>query len=64
MEKESENVIRCPSCGARDVRPSMPRGVWDAIVTAFGRFPMRCRQCQRRFYPHLPPKDDDTEQEF
>ncbi len=58
MSSETE-VVRCPSCGARDVRHSMSHGVLDAIIGAFGREPMRCRQCQRRFYKRRPPKEED-----
>jgi DNA-directed RNA polymerase subunit RPC12/RpoP len=59
---EDSYVIRCPSCGARDIRPSLAHGAWDAIMKAFGRLPMRCRQCQRRFHPRARGKDEDAEE--
>jgi hypothetical protein len=55
------NVIRCPSCGGRDVRPSLSRGVLDAIIGAFGRTPMRCRQCQRRFHKRVERKEGEAD---
>ncbi len=55
-------VIRCPSCGARDVRHSMSRGLLDAFNGAFGRSPMRCRQCQKRFYRRLPRQEQDDDE--
>jgi hypothetical protein len=32
-------------------------------MSAFGRSPMRCRQCQRRFHPRPPRKEDDEDRE-
>jgi hypothetical protein len=51
-------VSRCPSCGARDTRRSRTRGILDAIMSAFDRKPMRCRQCQRRFYVYVQPEEE------
>jgi hypothetical protein len=53
------HVIHCPSCGARDVRHSMSRGFLDAVIGALGRSPMRCRQCQKRFYRRLPRQAEE-----
>jgi len=39
----------------------MSRGFWDTVIGLFGRSPMRCRQCQRRFYKRRPHKDEETE---
>jgi hypothetical protein len=56
-------VIRCPNCGGRDIRPSLANGLWDALMKALGRAPMRCRQCQTRFHPRPPRKDEDEDEE-
>ncbi|HYW42272.1 MAG TPA: hypothetical protein VE959_05415 [Bryobacteraceae bacterium] len=59
--EETPDVIRCPNCGTRDVRHSHSRGVLDAIYAAFHRHPMRCRQCQKRFYLfYLNDPPDET----
>jgi hypothetical protein len=45
--------IRCPSCDGVDIRHSLQRGILDAVMSAFGKSPRRCRFCERRFYvPH------------
>ena len=30
--------------------PSLPRGLWDAIMKEMGKIPRHCRSCGRRFY--------------
>jgi transposase-like protein len=45
--------IRCPSCGGADVRHSLPRGLLDSLMMAFGKAPFRCRGCERRFHRHV-----------
>jgi len=42
--------VRCPRCYGRDLAPSMPRGIWDAVMRRFGRVPRHCRFCEKRFY--------------
>jgi hypothetical protein len=42
--------IRCPRCFGRDVSPSRPRGVLDALMQSIGRVPRHCRFCEKRFY--------------
>ena len=45
--------IRCPSCGGADIRHSLPRGLLDSLMMAFGKAPFRCRGCERRFHRHV-----------
>jgi hypothetical protein len=33
-----------------DIRHSLQRGMLDALMSAFGKSPRRCRFCERRFY--------------
>jgi len=42
--------LRCPRCMSRDIVPSMPRGIWDDIMSGAGRLPRHCRYCGKRFY--------------
>ena len=51
---EPDNILRCPSCGARDVRPSHTKGVLDRILEGFRKKPYRCRACGRRFHSYTP----------
>jgi DNA-directed RNA polymerase subunit RPC12/RpoP len=46
----SDDTVRCPSCGGADIRHSLPRGLLDSFMMAFGKTPFRCRRCERRFY--------------
>src|ERR1019366_2772813 len=46
----SDDTVRCPSCGGADIRHSLPRGLLDWFMMAFGKAPFRCRRCERRFY--------------
>ena len=48
----THDKFRCPSCGGADIRHSLPRGLWDSFLMAFGKTPFRCRRCERRFYRH------------
>ncbi|MGD0778629.1 MAG: hypothetical protein ABSC05_38100 [Candidatus Solibacter sp.] len=48
----ADDKLRCPSCGGADVRHSLPRGLLDSLMMAFGKAPFRCRGCERRFYRH------------
>ena len=58
----SDEKLRCPSCNGIDIRHSLQRGPLDALMTAFGRKPFRCRACERRFYVHVAtPGEDDSE---
>jgi transcriptional regulator NrdR family protein len=45
--------LRCPRCFGRDIVPSMPRGVGDAVMRRMGRIPRHCRSCGKRFYASL-----------
>jgi hypothetical protein len=45
--------LRCPHCYGKDVVPSMPRGIWDALMNSLGRIPRHCRACGRRFHPKI-----------
>lgn len=50
-EKAAPPAVRtCPMCGARDIRPSMRRGLKDGFMRAFALKPYRCRACRGRFY--------------
>jgi len=42
--------LRCPRCFSKDVVPSKPRGLADALMVRFGRVPRHCRYCGKRFY--------------
>jgi len=42
--------LRCPRCFGKDIVPSRPRGIVDALMTRFGRVPRHCRACGKRFY--------------
>jgi len=46
-------MLHCPSCGGHDVRRSHSRGLFDAFLSKFGKFPFRCRACTRRFYQYV-----------
>ena len=46
----TQQKLRCPSCGGADIRHSLPNGILDSMMLAFGRSPFRCRRCERRFY--------------
>ena len=46
----SQAKPRCPSCGGKDTRHSLPGGVLDAFMQMFRKHPFRCRNCRRRFY--------------
>ena len=48
----ADDKLRCPSCGGADIRHSLPRGLLDSLMMAFGKEPFRCRRCERRFYRH------------
>jgi transcriptional regulator NrdR family protein len=42
--------LRCPRCFKRDIVPSLPRGIMDAVMKMFHRIPRHCRACGKRFY--------------
>jgi hypothetical protein len=42
--------LRCPRCFGRDIVPSLPRGIGDAVMRRIGRIPRHCRSCGKRFY--------------
>jgi hypothetical protein len=52
--------LRCPYCFGRDIVPSMPRGIWDAILSSLGRVPRHCRFCARRFHPRIEDVERDS----
>jgi DNA-directed RNA polymerase subunit RPC12/RpoP len=54
---KSENGIRCPSCGGRDIRTSHSRTILDSILQMFQKTALRCRGCSRRFYKHIEEGD-------
>lgn len=56
-ENKGEVTIRCPGCGAKDVRRSFQQGLLDVLMSAFQRYPFRCRSCARRFYYRLKATD-------
>jgi len=47
--------LRCPRCFGKDIVPSRPRGVWDALMARWGKIPRHCRFCEKRFY--VPVQD-------
>ena len=49
--------LNCRFCGSQFVRPSKLR-LFDIPFRAFGRMPVRCRVCRRRF--HVPQKQHDA----
>jgi hypothetical protein len=51
---------RCPRCFGIDLVRSRHRGVLDKLMRRFGREPMHCRFCGRRFY-YFPRKAEETE---
>jgi len=55
-------MLRCPSCGGHDVRRSHSRGLFDAVLSKFGKFPFRCRACTRRFYQYVPAEGEEVEE--
>jgi len=42
--------VRCPRCFGKDLVPSLPRGVLDALMKKMGKVPRHCRSCGNRFY--------------
>ena len=46
--------VRCPRCFGKDIVPSMPRGLRDAVMRVFGGIPRHCRFCGCRFYIRWP----------
>jgi hypothetical protein len=46
---------------SKDVVPSMPRGLWDAIMEGAGRIPRHCRNCGKRFHATLEAVKRDQE---
>jgi hypothetical protein len=58
----SDEKLRCPSCGGVDVRHSQRRGLLDSLMSALHKEPYRCRFCQRRFYrPAVKPTQEEPE---
>ena len=41
-------TVHCHSCGSRNLRPSRLQAV-DAFALLTLRYPVRCRDCRRRF---------------
>jgi len=42
--------LRCPRCFKKDIVPSKPRGIVDALMGRLGKVPRHCRACGKRFY--------------
>ena len=61
MANEPDNVMRCPKCFGRDVRPSRNRGFFDNLMGKFRRKPYRCRSCHSRFYVYIPLEKDEID---
>jgi DNA-directed RNA polymerase subunit RPC12/RpoP len=61
--EETDEIIRCPKCGSKDTRVSFSRKPLDGFLRLFHRIPIRCRQCQNRFYIHGEPPFEDEPQE-
>ena len=38
----------------------MPRGIWDALMSGWGRVPRHCRACERRFHPKIEDVERDA----
>jgi hypothetical protein len=58
----SDEKLRCPSCGSVDVRHSQRRGLLDSLMSTLRKTPFRCRFCQRRFYrPVVRPAEEEPE---
>jgi DNA-directed RNA polymerase subunit RPC12/RpoP len=53
--------LRCPHCFSRDLVPSKPRGIWDALMQVCGRIPRHCRRCGQRFHPRVEQVRVDAE---
>jgi DNA-directed RNA polymerase subunit RPC12/RpoP len=49
----SDQPIRCPACGGKDIRSSYPAGWWDKVMYSLGKEPLRCRRCEKRFFHRL-----------
>jgi len=54
----------CPSCGGHDVRRSHSSGLFDALMSKFGKFPFRCRACTRRFYEYVEEEAGEVARRF
>jgi hypothetical protein len=52
--------LRCPHCYSKDLVPSLPRGIWDALMSKMGRIPRHCRFCARRFHPKIEDIERDA----
>jgi hypothetical protein len=52
---------QCPSCGRKDIRPSVVRGARDGFMRMCGFLPWRCRACERRFYRKMRVAEDVEE---
>ncbi len=50
---DSPEIIRCTSCGSRDVRPSALESVWDGLMTSMQKSAFRCHCCRKRFYARV-----------
>jgi len=61
VENQSENVMRCPRCFGRDVRPSRRGSFLDSVMGKLRRAPYRCRGCHNRFYVYIPREKDDLD---
>ncbi len=43
----------CPRCGHNLIRPSVPSGIVDHLLSAMLLSPYRCRRCRARFYRYF-----------
>ncbi len=57
----SDPKLQCPRCHGSDIRHSLPRGILDSLMMAFGKKPYRCRRCERRFYADFIAAKDESE---
>jgi DNA-directed RNA polymerase subunit RPC12/RpoP len=53
VKPQEEEQIRCPRCGAADVRKSRRKGLLDRLTGVFSFTAIRCRSCRHRFYRRL-----------
>jgi transcription elongation factor Elf1 len=45
--------LRCPRCLSKDLVPSLPRGLLDAVMRGMHRIPRHCKACGKRFYVRI-----------
>ena len=45
--------MTCPVCKGKDTRRSRRQNAADYVLSVFGVYPWRCRDCRARFYARL-----------